>query len=137
MTLSIQLVPLSLVHQTWPKVERFIKDSLEWSSDDYTIDQVRLYVSKGEWMLVVAVDEQQVIQGAMTINLYNAANARVAFITTTGGRLIINDETFAQLCALVKEFGATKIRGVGRDSMIRMLERVGLKKRYTLFEAEI
>ena len=134
--MNIQLVPLSMVHQLWPSVEGFLTDGLEHAEDDYTIDQVRACVSKGEWMLMVAV-EDEVIKGAMTVNLYNAFNHRVAFITSTGGRFIINKDTFEQLCSLLKSFGATKVQGVGRDSVVRLLGSVGLKKRYTLFEAKL
>jgi hypothetical protein len=134
--MNIQLVPLSLIHQTWTLVEGFLKDGLEHAEDDYTIDQVRAEVAKGSWMLLVAVDENG-IQGAMTINIYNAPNHRVAFVTSTGGRFIINKDTFKQLCNLVKEFGATKVRGVGRDSVVRLLSSVGMRKRYTIFEADL
>ena len=134
--MNIQLVPLSLVHQTWPMVEKFLESGLKYSEDDYTIDQVRAEVAKGSWMLVVAVEED-VIKGAMTINIYNAPNHRIAFVTYTGGRFIINKDTFAQLCVLVKSFGATKIKGVGRDSVVRLLASVGMRKRYTIFEADL
>jgi len=136
MTLQVQLVPLSLIHQTWPTVEKFIENGLKHAEDDYTIDQVRACVAKGEWMLVVAVDDKGV-RGAMTVDLYNAPNHRIALITSTGGKFIINKHTFEQLCSLLKSFGATKIQGVGRDSVIRLLESVGIKKRYTLFEAKL
>jgi hypothetical protein len=134
--MNIQLVPLSMIHQTWHLVEKFLEDGLEHAEDDYTIDQVRAEVAKGSWMLVVAV-EGDVIYGAMTINIYNAPNHRVAFITSTGGRFIISKDTFKQLCNLVKEFGATKVRGVGRDSVVRLLSSVGMRKRYTIFEADL
>jgi len=134
--MNIQLVPLSMIHQTWPLVQGFLESGLKHAEDDYKIDQVRSEVAKGSWMLLVAVDDQG-IQGAMTINIYNAPNHRVAFVTSTGGRFIINKDTFKQLCNLVKEFGATKIRGVGRDSVVRLLSSVGMKKRYTIFEADL
>jgi hypothetical protein len=134
--MNIQLVPLSLIHQTWPLVEKFLESGLEHAEDDYTIDQVRAEVAKGSWMLLVAVDEVG-IQGAMTINIYNATNHRIAFVTSTGGRFIINKDTFKQLCNLVKGFGATKVRGVGRDSVVRLLSSVGMRKRYTIFEADL
>lgn len=135
--MNIQLVPLSMVHQTWPLIEEFLTNGLVYAEDDYTIDQVRSEVAKGSWMLLVAVDEENMIQGAMTVNIYNAPNHRIAFVTLTGGRFIINQDTFKQLCNLVKSFGATKIRGVGRDSVVRLLSSVGMRKRYTTFEADL
>lgn len=135
--MRVDLVPLSIIHQTWHLVERFLESGLKHAEDDYTIDQVRSYVAKGEWILLVAVDENNAVHGAMTINIYNAPNHRVAFVTSTGGRFIINKDTFKQLCNLVKSLGATKIRGVGRDSVVRLLSSVGMRKRYTIFEADI
>jgi hypothetical protein len=135
--MNIQLVPLSLIHQTWPLVERFIADALQWGEDDYTAEQVKVYITKGEWMLLVAIDEGGVIQGAAAVNIYNMPNSRVAFVVAIGGKLISSNETYAQLCALLKSFGATKIQGVARESIARLWKRYGFRERYILVEADL
>lgn len=137
MTLNVQLVPLSLIHQTWALVEGYLKEALEWGEDDYTIEQARQNIADGKWMLVVAVDEDQIIHGAAAVNIYNMPNFRVAFVVAMGGRLITSPETYAQLCALLKNFGATRIRGVSRGSAAKLWSRFGLKERYILVEAEL
>lgn len=137
MSLSVQLVPLSLIHTTWPLVEKFLEDALQWGEDDYTIEQVKVFVTKGDWMLLVAVDEEGLIHGAAAVNVYNMPNDRVAFVVAIGGRLISNDETYAQLCGLVKSFGATKIQGVARESIAKLWKRYGFKERYILVEAKL
>ena len=137
MSLSVQLVPLSLIHTTWPLVEKFLEDALQWGEDDYTIEQVKVYITKGDWMLLVAVDEEGLIHGAAAVNVYNMPNDRVAFVVAIGGRLISNDETYAQLCGLVKSFGATKIQGVARESIAKLWKRYGFKERYILVEAKL
>jgi len=137
MSLSVQLVPLSLVHNIWPLVEKFIEDALKWGEDDYTIEQAKVYITKGDWMLLVAVDEDDDIQGAAAVNIYNMPNARIAFVVAIGGRLISNDETYAQLCGLLKSFGATKIRGVARESIAKLWKRYGFRERYILVEAKL
>lgn len=137
MNLNVQLVPLSLIHQTWPLVETFIEDALKWGEDDYTIEQAKVYITKGEWMLLVAVDEVGAIHGAAAVNIYNMPNYRVAFVVAIGGRLISSPETYEQLCALLKSFGATRIRGVARESIARLWKRYGFKERYILVEAEL
>jgi len=137
MSLSVQLVPLSLVHTTWPIVEKFLEDALQWGQDDYTIEQVKVYITKGDWMLLVAVDEDGAIHGAAAVNVYNMPNDRIAFVVAIGGRLISNDVTYGQLCSLVKSFGATKIQGVARESVAKLWKRYGFKERYTLVEAKL
>lgn len=129
--MNIQNVPIEIVHQTWPLVEDFIKSGLAYSQDDYTLEQVKASVASGQWMLVVAVDGAE-IYGAMTISFFNRPNDRVAFITTVGGKNIINDDTFVQLKNLVVAFGATYIEAAGRESVVRMLERQGFKEKYRI-----
>jgi hypothetical protein len=134
--ISIQLVPLSMIHQTWPLVKSYIEESLAWGEDDYTLDQARQNLADGKWMLVVAVQEQDVI-GASAINIYNMPNDRVAFVIAMGGKLITGPETYEQFCTLLKSFGATKIQGVARESAVRLWKRFGFKERYTLVEAKL
>lgn len=88
-------------------------------------------------MLLVAVDENNAVHGAAAVNIYNMPNYRVAFVVAIGGKLISNDETYAQLCALLKSFGATKIRGVAREAIARLWKRYGFRERYILVEADL
>lgn len=137
MSLNVQLVPLSLIHQTWPLVEKYIEEALKWGEDDYTIEQAKVYITKGEWMLLVAVDEQNSIHGAAAINVYNMPNFRVAFVVAMGGKLIASPEMYEQFCRLLKSFGATKIRGVSRESAARLWQKFGFRERYILVEADL
>ena len=137
MTLSVQLVPLSLIHTTWPAVEGFIDEALKWGEDDYTIEQARQNIAEGKWMLLVAVDEEQKIHGAAAVHIYNMPNYRVAFVVAIGGRLISSPETYEQLCTLLKSFGATRIQGVARKAIAKLWERYGFKERYILVEAKL
>lgn len=137
MTLDIQLVPLSLVHQVWPAVKEPIEEALKWGEDDYTIDQARQNIAEGKWMLVVAVDKEQVIHGAAAVHIYNMPNFRVAFVVAMGGKLITSPEAYEQFCKLLKSFGATKIRGVSRESAAKLWQRFGFRERYILVEADI
>jgi hypothetical protein len=118
-------------------VEKFIEDALKWGEDDYTIEQARQNIADGKWMLVVAVDEQQVIHGAAAINIYNMPNFRVAFVIAMGGRLITSPEMYKQFCNILKSFGATKIRGVSRESVARLWQKFGFRERYILVEADL
>ena len=137
MTLQVQLVPLSLIHQTWSLVDEYLEEALKWGEDDYTIEQVKVYITKGDWMLLIAVDEEKNIHGAAAVNIYNMPNDRVAFVVAIGGKLISSDETYVQLCTLLKSFGATKLQGVARESIARLWKRYGFKERYILVEAKL
>ena len=63
--------------------------------------------------------------------------SRVAFITSIGGKLISNDDTFEQLKAILKQRGATKIQGYGREAIVRLWKRYNFEPRTTLVEVTI
>jgi hypothetical protein len=137
MKLTIQPVFTAAFHQTWPLVEGFLAEALKWGEDDYTSEQAKVMLANGQWMLVVAVDEENTIHGAAAINFNNMPNDRVAFVVAIGGKLISNQETYAQFTALLKAHGATKIQGAAREAIARLWTRYGFKERYRIVEAKI
>lgn len=137
MTLTIHHVALQHVHQTWPLIEHFIAEAQKFAGDDYTLDQIKMFVAQGQWVLVVAVDEEGKLHGAGTVNFSNYPNDRIAFITFIGGRLIVGQESLRQLKAIVQQMGATKIQAAVRPSMVKLLSRTGFKERYTIVETKI
>ena len=94
-------------------------------------------LANGQWLLVVAVDDTNTIHGAAAVNFNNMPNDRVAFVVAIGGKLISNQDTYAQFTALLKAQGATKIQGAARESIARLWTRYGFKERYRIVEAKI
>jgi hypothetical protein len=139
MSLSIRPVDTIHVQQVWPLVEEYLKAALEkdGTCTDYNIHHVQMFLTTGQWMLLVAVDEDNAVHGAATMSFINYPLSRVAFITTTGGKEIAGPELLAQLKAIVKQHGATKIQAFGRDSMVRLLSKSGFQPRNTLVEVGV
>lgn len=137
MNLTIQHVPVAYFHQTWPLVEGFLADALKWGEDDYTVEQAKSFLARGDWLLVVAVDEQNTILGAAAVNFSNMPNDRIAFVIAIGGKLISSQDTYKQFSALLKSYGATKIQGAAREAIARLWTRYGFKERYRIVEAKI
>jgi hypothetical protein len=137
MNLAVKSVPITFFHQTWPLVEHFLADALKWSEDDYTVEQAKTYLARGDWLLLVAVDEENTVHGAAAVNFNNMPNDRVAFIVAIGGKLISSKDTYEQLTALLKGYGATKIQGAARESIARLWTRYGFKERYRIVEAKL
>ena len=137
MNLSLQVVPLARIHQTWPLVKDFLAEAMKWSGEDYTIDLAKALLAQGSWVLLVAVDEQSNIHGAGSVEFLNMPNHRVAFITAIGGRGIVNEDIHEQLCMVLKGYGATKRQCAARDSAARLYEAVGFKKKHTILEVSL
>ena len=140
MNLTVRSVDVNHIQQVWPMVQGYIQEALDkggdfpdWA-DGYNLSHVQSFVTTGQWLLLVAVDEEKAIHGAMTISFLNYPLHRVAFVTTTGGKFIANPELLEQLKALVKIHGATKIQAFCRESMVRLLARANFEPRNTLVE---
>lgn len=143
MILSIQPVDINYVAQIWPSVKPFLEDALtkdndapEWS-ECYNIHHVQAFITSGQWVLLVAIDEDRTIHGAATVSFANYPMQRVAFITLIGGHLVSNPETFEQLRSLLKGYGATKLQGYGRPAIVRLWKRYGFEPRTTLVEVKL
>jgi hypothetical protein len=132
--MKIQHVPVQHAAQTWSLVQEYLAESQAYAKGDYTLDQIKMYVLTGVWLLLVGTDDENKIYGAMTVEFQNRPNQRVAFITGTGGKSIINDETFKQLEGICRANGATAIECAARDSVSRLLNRFGFKDKYRIVE---
>ena len=141
MNLIIQPIDTNYVSQAWPLVEKFIADALvkggQEEDANYTLAHVQVYLTTGAWLLIVATDEQGMVHGAATVSFLNYPLHRVAFITTIGGKLITNEDTFAQFSNLLRQRGATKIQGFTRESVIKLSAKYGFKPITTLVEVKI
>jgi len=142
MAIAIQYVETANVSQVWPIVEPFLSEALNSSTDfpdwyqNYNIHHLQMFLTNGAWLLVVAIDDDKIC-GACTVSFVNYPIHRVAFVTAIGGKLISNAETFNQLKLLLKQRGATKIQGYGRDSIVRLWKRYDFEPRLTLVEVLI
>ena len=134
--MRVEAVGIGHVHQIWPMVEGFIDSALKFSKGDYDTQAAKVFVSTGQWSLLVAVDDQGV-QGAATVSFFNRPHDRVAFITAIGGKLISSPETFAQLKQILSQYGATCIEGAARDSIARLWTRYGFSEKYKIVGVSI
>jgi len=125
MSIQIQHVDTPYVQQVWPFVEDHLSAALDKGNApaDYNIHHVQMFLTTGQWMLLVAVNEDKTVVGAGTVSFISYPLNRVAFFTAIGGRLITGEDTFEQLKALLKHRGATKIQGLVRPAMERFLEK--------------
>lgn len=134
--MNIQRVDVGHIHQVWPLVEGYMASALEHSKGDYTLEAVKVLLATGQWVLIVAVNEEGV-QGAATVSFSSRPHDRVAFVTLIGGKLISNDDTFEQLKNTLRMMGATCIEGAARESIARLWSRYGFEEKYRIVGVKI
>lgn len=128
----IQQVPIDFIQQAWKLVEKYVADALQYGQGDYTVEQAKVYITSGSWVLYVAVDEHNQIRGAACVRFDNMPNARVAFVVTIGGRLMTGPDTWGQFTELLRQRGATRVEGAVRPSMAKLWERYGAAEKYRI-----
>lgn len=134
----VQIVPKEYINSIWDKVESYINNALEHSSDECDPEHVRLYLVQGTYFLAIAVDDEGAIHGAAVIEFINYPKQRVAFIIAIGGRLISTPELWEQLTTWFKSCGATKVRGAAREAISRLWRRAfKFKERYIIVEKDL
>lgn len=134
---TVKVVPLEHVHGAWPSVKSMVAESIKYAQGDYDIGHVEVYVSSGQWMLLIAQADDGKIKGAATVEFFNRPTSRVAFVTSMGGKFIICRDTFRQLSEICKAYGATRIEAAVRESMARLCKRVNLEEKYRIVGAKL
>jgi hypothetical protein len=137
MTLTVQPVNTAYFHQTWALVEELFVKANKYDSGDYTIDQIKAFLANGNWVLLVATDEENVIHGVASISFYNMPNYRVGFITAMAGKTIVNEDVYAQVCSFIKANGATRVQCAARESAARLYKQVGMQERHVIMETKL
>ena len=117
---TVQIVAPNNVYNVWEDIKEYLNASINVSGGDFTLDQLKLLLVRGEQTLLVSVNENNKINGAMTVELINNANARTMFITALGGNGIVNDETFSQVEVWAKMQGATKASAWAQEAQARL-----------------
>jgi hypothetical protein len=135
--MNVQPVAPKYIHQVWPDVVGFVEDALQYGAGEYNADQMKVMILRGEQDLLVAVEENA-IKGAATVQFIDYPNCRVAYVTSIGGKLIANKDTFKELTDWCKFNGATKIQGAARESVERLWKRLfNFERRYVIVEREL
>ena len=117
---TVQIVTPNNIYNVWEDIKEYLNASINVSGGDFTLDQLKLLLVRGEQTLLVSVNKENKINGAMTVEFINNANARTMFITALGGSGIVNDETFSQVESWARLQGATKVSAWAQEAQARL-----------------
>lgn len=133
---SIQVVPQHLVYDVWGKVDKYIAKGLQRSGGEYTADQLKVYLTQGINTLILILNDEDEIKGALTIQWTNYPNDRIAFITSIGGATY--EEAWNMFVNWLRSQGCTAIRGAAFESVARLWKKTyGFESRYVMVERRL
>lgn len=133
--MKVNVVDPKFIVNMWKDIKPYLQRALE-HTDDYSVEQCKVFLTNGSWTLFVAVDED-VIHGIATVAVENGVNHRTAVITTISGKGIVNKEAMEQLMNILKSYGITRIQGYARDSLVRLYHSFGIYKKSNLVEVTL
>jgi hypothetical protein len=117
---QINIVAPDFINQYWNKIEPFFDSSFKFSTDDYSVDQIKFLLVNGQQICLVAVEDDGSIIGASAVSISNYPNHRVLHITSMGGRALIEPDLIKQFEAWARSQGVTKIRAFAQDAQARL-----------------
>ena len=117
---QINIVAPDFINQYWNKLEPFFESSFKFSTDDYSVDQIKFLLVNGQQICLVAVEDDGSIIGASAVSISNYPNHRVLHITSMGGRALVEDDLIQQFEAWARSQGVTKIRAFAQDAQARL-----------------
>jgi hypothetical protein len=117
---TVQIVAPNNIYNIWDEVNSYLDSSINVGTGDCTLEQLKLLLVRGEQTLLVSVDENNKLNGAMAVEFKNYPNSRVMFITTLGGHGIVNDQTFSQVEDWARMQGATKVSAWAQEAQARL-----------------
>ena len=117
---QINIVAPDFINQYWNKIKPFFESSFKFSTDDYSVDQIKFLLVNGQQICLVAVEDDGSIIGASAVSISNYPNHRVLHITSMGGRALIEPDLIKHFEAWARSQGVTKIRAFAQDAQARL-----------------
>lgn len=117
---QINIVAPDFINQYWNKIEPFFDASFKFSTDDYSVDQIKFLLVNGQQICLVAVEDDGSIIGASAVSISNYPNHRVLHITSMGGKALVEPDLIQQFEAWARSQGVTKIRAFAQDAQARL-----------------
>lgn len=121
------------VCRVWHAVSGFLADGLRFSADEWDLSDLFSLLENGDQQLLIALDGER-IAGAASVLVERHPKLQIAFITSVGGRGLINDAGFALISEWAESIGCSAVRGAVRPSMARLTRRAGFVQKYIIVE---
>jgi ribosomal protein L18E len=138
MSKRVEIVPAQFIYHVWDQVSPLLEKGLARSGGEYNVEHLKVYLTQGEQTLVVVIDDDQKIHGAVSVKFYNFPNEREAFITSVGGKALTSKELWMQFELCMIHNGATIIRGAAFESVARLWHKAfGTETRYVIVEKKL
>ena len=114
-----------------------LQRAIDIDPDLITIQQVEYFLRTGKSHLLVWVEEDVGITGAVTVDFIDYPNERVAHVNLMGGKGIVREHVFENAKQWMRSMGATKAQCWCKDNLVRMYEKMGMENTHHVMRIKL
>ena len=134
----VELVNPNHVYHVWDRIEKYLEGGLSKSGGEFNVHHLKQYLTSGQQTLLIIIDDEHNIHGAIAIEFINYPNERVAYITSIGGRHMTSPDLWEQFENILRQLGTTMIRGSSHESVARLWRKLfKFEQRYIVVEKKL
>jgi hypothetical protein len=123
--------------QVWHVVAPMLQKAIDLDPELNTIEQVEYAVRTGKTFLLIWVDPEEGITGAVTIDIVDYPRERVAHVNLMGGKGIVRDHVFKDAQDWMRSFGATTAQCWAKGTLVQMYEKMGMTNTHQVMRMKL
>ena len=123
--------------RVWGVAAPLLQRAIDLDPEAITIEQVEHAVRTGRSHLLVWIEPEVEITGAVTVDLIDYPRARVAHVNLMGGKGIVREHVFEEAKNWMRLMGATKAQCWAKGSLVQMYEKMGLTNTHQVMRVSL
>lgn len=135
--MALHQVQTNELPQVWPIVAPMLQRAIDLDPDLNTIEQVEYAVRTGRTFLLIWIDPDEGITGAVTVDIMDYPRERVAHVNLMGGKGIVRDHVFEDAQNWMRSFGATTAQCWAKGTLVQMYEKMGMTNTHQVMRMKL
>lgn len=135
--MTLQYVNPAQLPQAWPVVAPLLQRAIDIDPSAITIEQAEHSVRTGKSHLLVWVEPDQGITGAVTVDFIDYPRERVAHVNLMGGKGIVREHVFEDAKKWMRSMGATKAQCWCKENLVPMYQKMGMENTHHVMRIKL
>lgn len=135
--MALHQVQTNELPQVWHIVAPMLQRAIDLDPDLNTIEQVEYAVRTGRTFLLIWIDPDEGITGAVTVDIMDYPRERVAHVNLMGGKGIVRDHVFEDAQNWMRSFGATTAQCWAKGTLVQMYEKMGMTNTHQVMRMKL
>ena len=135
--MTLQYVNPAQLPQAWPVVAPLLQRAIDIDPSAITIEQAEHSVRTGKSHLLVWVEPDEGITGAVTVDFIDYPRERVAHVNLMGGKGIVREHVFEDAKKWMRSMGATKAQCWCKENLVPMYQKMGMENTHHVMRIKL